>query len=48
MVPDSAESARFDSQPLYLHIADSDRIDRFGDQFETPDPSGWPLHLAPA
>ncbi len=42
MIPDSAEPARFDSQPLYLHIADSDRINRFGDQIETPDPSGWP------
>ncbi|MGH3300280.1 MAG: carboxyl transferase domain-containing protein [Streptosporangiaceae bacterium] len=43
MAPDLAEpAARFDSQPLYLHIADSDSIDRFGDQIETPDPSGWP------
>jgi acetyl-CoA carboxylase carboxyl transferase subunit beta len=42
MAPDAAEAARFDSQPLYLHIADSDRIDRFGDQADTPDPSGWP------
>jgi len=42
MVPDAAEPARFDSEPLYLHIADSDSIDWFGDQVETPDPSGWP------
>jgi acyl-CoA carboxylase subunit beta len=44
MAPDSAQPTRFDSQPLYLHIADSDRIDRFGDQIETPDPSGWPRY----
>jgi len=42
MAPDAAEAARFDSQPLYLHIADSDSTDMFGDQVETPNPSGWP------
>jgi len=42
MAPDSAEPARFSSQPLYLHIADGDRIASFGDQIQTPDPSGWP------
>jgi acyl-CoA carboxylase subunit beta len=46
MAPDLAEPARFDSQPLYLHIADRGRIDRFGEQVETPDPSGWPGYAA--
>jgi acyl-CoA carboxylase subunit beta len=42
MAPDPAEPALFDSQPLYLRVADSDRIDRFADRVESPDPSGWP------
>jgi acyl-CoA carboxylase subunit beta len=51
MDPDYAEPARSDSQPLYLSIADSEWIDRFGDQIEFPDPSGWPgyaEHIADA
>jgi acyl-CoA carboxylase subunit beta len=42
MVPDAAGPAPTDPQPLYRHLADSDGIDRFGEQIETPDPSGWP------
>lgn len=42
MPPDAAGPAQRDPQPLYQHLADSGSIDRFGEQIETPDPSGWP------
>jgi hypothetical protein len=42
MAPDPAEPGLSDSQPLYLHIADGDRVDPFGERIETPDPNGWP------